>query len=306
MKFRNLDKYYNKKWILFIDQLLFRFKDDAVTAIGAQLTYYLILSIFPFLIFFLNILSFTPIAREDIFGGLIIVLPIETQKILSGIITEIVQSSSETLLSLGAITGIWAASKGIMAVIRAINRAYDFEESRSYWKLRGLSIIFTIALLILLTLVFLTLVFGELLGNKVFAFIGKTETFITIWRYFRVTISLFSMILIFALLYKFSPSTKKERRIKFKNTLPGAIFASIGWIIISTIFSYYVNNFGNFSKTYGSLGGIIILLIWLYISSIIIVLGGEINATLESFKEDGFVTYSKDSFLNRHKYRKKP
>lgn len=233
-------------------------------------------------------------------------MPIETQKILSGIITEIVQSSSETLLSLGAITGIWAASKGIMAVIRAINRAYDFEESRSYWKLRGLSIIFTIALLILLTLVFLTLVFGELLGNKVFAFIGKTETFITIWRYFRVTISLFSMILIFALLYKFSPSTKKERRIKFKNTLPGAIFASIGWIIISTIFSYYVNNFGNFSKTYGSLGGIIILLIWLYISSIIIVLGGEINATLESFKEDGFVTYSKDSFLNRHKYRKKP
>ena len=306
MKFKNLDKYYNKKWILFIDQLLFRFKDDAVTAIGAQLTYYLILSIFPFLIFFLNILSFTPIAREDIFGGLIIVLPIETQKILSGIITEIVQSSSETLLSLGAITGIWAASKGIMAVIRAINRAYDFEESRSYWRLRGLSIVFTLALLILLTLVFLTLVFGELLGNKVFAFIGKTETFITIWRYFRVAISLFSMILIFALLYKFSPSTKKERRIKFKNTLPGAIFASIGWIIISTIFSYYVNNFGNFSKTYGSLGGIIVLLIWLYISSIIIVLGGEINATLESFREDGFVTYSKDSFLNRHKYRKKP
>ncbi len=289
-----------------MDQLLFRFKDDAVTAIGAQLTYYLILSIFPFLIFFLNILSFTPIAREDIFGGLIIVLPIETQKILSGIITEIVQSSSETLLSLGAITGIWAASKGIMAVIRAINRAYDFEESRSYWRLRGLSIVFTLALLILLTLVFLTLVFGELLGNKVFAFIGKTETFITIWRYFRVAISLFSMILIFALLYKFSPSTKKERRIKFKNTLPGAIFASIGWIIISTIFSYYVNNFGNFSKTYGSLGGIIVLLIWLYISSIIIVLGGEINATLESFREDGFVTYSKDSFLNRHKYRKKP
>ena len=143
MKGPYLRKFSDKKIVLFLNEFVFRMKDDNVTAIGAQLSYYLILSIFPFLIFFLNILSFTPLVREDVLQSLITVLPLETQKIIMYLVFETVQTSSETLLSLSAITGIWAASKGIMALIRAINKAYDVEETRSYIELRILAVFFT-------------------------------------------------------------------------------------------------------------------------------------------------------------------
>jgi membrane protein len=90
------------------------------------------------------------------------------------------------------------------------------------------------------------------------------------------------MILIFSLMYRFIPSIRNGRKINLKHAIPGAVFTTLGWIVTSSIFSYYVNNFGNYSKTYGSLGGIVILLIWLYLSSIIIILGGEINATIRA------------------------
>lgn len=271
---------YNNRYAKFLKELLYRIKDDNVTAIGAQLSYYLILSIFPFLIFFLNILRYTPIAREDVLHSIIVLLPMDTQRIISTLLTETITTSSETLLSLSAITGLWAASKGIMALIRILNKAYDVDETRNYIVLRGMAILFTLALLLLLVIVLLTLVFGEVLGNRLFDFLGITQKFISFWLYFRVIASLGFMILIFALLYRFIPSIKKGRKIDFKNAIPGAIFTSVGWIFTSTIFSYYVNNFANYGKTYGSLGGMIVLLIWLYISSIIIILGGEINATL--------------------------
>ncbi|MBU5427793.1 YihY/virulence factor BrkB family protein [Tissierella pigra] len=274
-----LDK-YNNKYSRFLKELLFRIGDDNVTAIGAQLSYYLILSIFPFLIFFLNILTYTPIAREDVLHSIIVLLPMDTQRIIYTLLVETITTSSETLLSLSAITGLWAASKGIMALIRALNKAYDVNETRNYIELRAMAILFTLALLFLLLIVLLTLVFGEVLGNRLFDFLGITQKFISFWRYFRVIISLGFMILIFALLYRFIPSIRSHGKISLKSAMPGAIFASIGWIFTSTIFSYYVNNFANYGKTYGSLGGIIVLLIWLYMSSIIIILGGEINATL--------------------------
>ncbi|WP_406242631.1 YihY/virulence factor BrkB family protein [Tissierella carlieri] len=273
---------YNNKYTKFLKEFLFRMKDDSVTAIGAQLSYFLVLSIFPFLIFFLNILSYTPIAREDVLHSIIVLLPLDTQRLIATLVIETINTSNQTLLSLSAITGIWAASKGIMALIRVLNKAYDVEETRSYLELRGLAVLFTIALLVLLVIVLLTLVFGEVLGNKLFDFLGITQKFIIFWQYFRVIISLSFMVLIFALLYRYIPSIRNGKKINFKHAMPGAIFASLGWIITSTIFSYYVNNFGNYGKTYGSLGGIIVLLIWLYISSIIIIMGGEINATLKS------------------------
>lgn len=275
-----LDKFDNI-YARFLRELLFRIKDDSVTAIGAQLSYFLVLSIFPFLIFFLNILSYTPVAREDVLHSIIVMLPLDTQSLISTLLIETINTSNEALLSLSAITGIWAASKGIMALIRVLNKAYDVEETRSYVELRAIAVLFTIALLVLLVIVLLTLVFGEVLGNRLFDFLGLTQQFITFWQYFRIIISLSFMILIFALLYRYIPSIRNGNKINLKQAMPGAIFASLGWIITSTIFSYYVNNFGNYGKTYGSLGGVIVLLIWLYISSIIVIMGGEINATLK-------------------------
>lgn len=277
-----LQKYSNKKWFIFLDNLIYNIKNDEVTAIGAQLTYYLILSIFPFLIFFLNIVGHTSINIEDLLDDLFIVLPTETQVLLNGVIEEISATSSDTLLSLSIILALWSGSLGITAIIKAINKAYNIKKKRNYIKLKILSLLFTIALVVLLMVVLLTLVFGEVIGNAIFTYIGAINIFYRLWEDFRKLVALLSMVVIFALLYKYSITPKERIKVKLVHTLPGAIFTTIGWIIASSIFSYYVNNFANYSKTYGSLGGVIVLLVWLYITSIMIVLGGEINGTYAS------------------------
>ena len=281
-----MDRFKDKKWFLFIEDLYCRIKENEVTAIGAQLTYYLILSVFPFLIFLLNILSSTPITQEEVLDNLLIVLPIEAQIMIEGIVNEIAITSSDTLLSLGILLSIWTGSLGVTAIIRAINKAYNIKEKRPYWKLKGLALIFTIILALLLTLVLSMLVFGPVIGKRLAKGLPQATPIHFIWNIIRIIIPFISMIIIFALLYKFSPNPREGLRIKFRHTLPGAIFTTSGWLIASMVFSYYVNNFKSYSKTYGSLGGIIVLLIWLYITSIMIVVGGEVNAAYAAIHPD--------------------
>lgn len=277
-------KYSGKRWLLFLKELLCRYEDDGVSEIGAQLTYYLILSVFPFLIFFLSILKFTPLADAGVLERLLAVLPGDTQKILYDIISEIMRKGNFALLSFGAIGALWSSSNGIMSIIKSVNRAFDLEESRPFWKLRGLSIIFTISLYIVLIIAFSILIFGEVFFNLIF--ISYTWPSYIIWKILKIIIPLLFMGLMLSFLYKFSPSIKEGIEVKFSETIPGSVFASIGIILFSSIFSFYVNNFGNYSKSYGSIGGLIVLLIWLYSISIVIVLGAEVNATLISMKNE--------------------
>lgn len=295
--FNKIIKY---KPIIFMDQLIYRIGDDAVFATGTQLTYFLILSVFPFIIVFLNILSYTPLVREDVLMNILQYLPYETQVIINEFVNDIIVGSSQELLSFAAIAGLWTASSGVKSIIKAINRAYDYKETRSYFKIKFISIIFTLALLLMLTLVFLTLVFGEILGIQLFALFGQKELFLNLWTNTRSVITSAYMVLIFALLYKYSPCVEQRREIRLKRALPGGIFTTLGWITTSYIFSYYVNNFGKYTVTYGSVGGIIVLLIWLYISSIIIIIGGEINATIEYFRRYGFKHYVNKSILSKY------
>ena len=288
-----------KKPIVFIDQLIFRIGDDDIIPTGGQLTYFIILSIFPFLILFLNILSYTPLVSPDIINGALEYLPSEAGNLLSGFINDLVAGSGQGLLSIAAVGGIWSASAGVKPMITAINRAYDFKETRSYFKVKGLSILFTLALLGLLILVILTLVFGEIIGRQAFNLLNLGDEFVVIWNYIRFIIPITAMVVIFSLLYKFSPCVANRRDIKFKNTIPGGIFTTLGWIIASVFFSYYVNNFGNYSVTYGALGGIIVMLVWLYMSSIIILVGGEFNATLRYFRLNGYKRNENMSVLKK-------
>jgi membrane protein len=165
--------------------------------------------------------------------------------------------------------------------------AYDYAENRHFLKLRGLSVLFTIALLLMITLVMISLILGPMLGKMLFERIGYGDSFMFLWNYLRYIIPLAYMMLIFALLYKLSPNIGKNLRIPIREVLPGAVFATIAWVSLSLLLSYYVSNFGKYAITYGSLGGVIVLLIWMYYSSIVIVLGGEINATLEDMRKNG-------------------
>ncbi|MDP5274704.1 YihY/virulence factor BrkB family protein [Chengkuizengella axinellae] len=265
----------------FFNEMICRVQDDEVNAIAAQLTYYQILSFFPFLIFLITLLSYTTISRQDVLDEITGILPENTDQMILNLITETVSSRSETLLSLGMIATIWTASRGVMAIIRGINKAYDEAENRHYVVVRGISILYTLYLALVLLVLFIMLVFGEVIGRQVFSFFELPQYFGTVWGMMQYLIPLVVIFFVFVFLYHSAPN----RKLKYKEVFPGAIFTTTGLIVVSLLFSIYINNFGNFAKTYGSIGGVIALLIWMYLINITIILGGEINAALTNLRE---------------------
>ncbi|TYQ14978.1 UNVERIFIED_CONTAM: membrane protein [Acetivibrio alkalicellulosi] len=264
-----------------IRRIYLKFKDDDVPALAAQLTYYLILSFFPFLIFLITLLSYTPITSERVIRDISTILPATSYGIILDTINQILASRSGTLLSIGMIAAIWTSSNGMNAVIRGINKAYNIDESRPFWVVRGISIIATIALAIGILFSFILLVLGELIGKNLFQFMGFSYLFISVWTIARYIIPILFMLLVFILLYRFTPNNSQHCR----DIIPGAVFSTAGWILISILFSFYVKNFNNYSNMYGSIGGVIVLLLWLYWISIIILLGGELNASISLIKK---------------------
>ncbi|AJY76032.1 YihY/virulence factor BrkB family protein [Paenibacillus beijingensis] len=260
----------------FSRNLIARFRDDEVPALGAQLTYYLILAFFPFLIFLVTLIGFVQLSSDTVLNGLIRNLPASSGDTVRDIIREVSVNRNGAFLSVGMIATIWAASSGVNAVIKGLNKAYDEEETRPFWKVRGISLLATVVLALVIMLVMLMLIFGRSIGEYMFQLLSYPDGFEPIWAVLKYVVPLAAMIGVFMLLYWITPN----RKMNFKEVIPGAVFASIGWIVTSFLFSIYVNQFGNYTKTYGSLGGVIVLLIWLYLSSIIIILGGEINATI--------------------------
>jgi membrane protein len=286
------------KIVPFSKDLYQRFRDDDVPALGAQLTYYLILSFFPFLIFVVSLMSFVQLSGDSVVAELIRLLPEQTGKEIQSILQEVTNNSRGTLLSIGMIATLWSASNGVNAVIKGVNKAYDAEESRPFWKVRAISLAATVVLALTILLAIVLLIFGEVIGEFLMDGFDFPVGFRLIWGTLKYVFTILFMIVVFSLLYWIVPN----RKIRFKTAVPGALFATFGWIASSLLFQFYMNNFGNYSKTYGSIGGIIILLIWLYISSIIIVLGGEVNATLAG----GQAKSSVDNALTNGSSKQKP
>jgi len=285
---------------IFLDRLAFEYKNDDLNSVGAQLSYFLFLSLFPFLIVLLNILSYTPLISQDLIFNNIQFLPVEIKNIIGGFIEDLTLNSSQGLLSIAALAGIWSASTGVLNLIKAINKAYGYKETRSWFRLKALAFIFTIAFFLLILLVFVSLIFGELISRKLFNYLGIEQIFIPLWNYIRYLISIVYMILFFTMLYRYSPCVdRKHRNISYLHTMPGGIFTTIGLLLISSGFSYYVSNFAHYSTTYGSIASIIVLMIWLYLFGILIVLGGEINATLKTLGNNSYKLDKNKSVLSR-------
>ncbi|RKP54209.1 YihY/virulence factor BrkB family protein [Cohnella endophytica] len=265
----------------FVRCMISRFQEDDLPALAAQLTYYLILAFFPFLIFVVSIVGFAHLTTEDLMGELSRVLPSDTADAVRSIVDEVTANENGTLLSIGMLATIWAASNGMNAIIKGLNKAYDEEETRPFWKVRGLSVVATIVLAIVILISMLMLVFGRIVGEWLFRRLDYPSAFPWTWGFVKLAIPLVAMLGVFMLLYRHAPN----RRLNWSAVVPGTLFTTIGWIISSLAFAFYVNHFANYTKTYGSIGGIIVLLVWLYLSSIIVLLGGEVNATLAFAKE---------------------
>ncbi|MCM3226211.1 YihY/virulence factor BrkB family protein [Terribacillus saccharophilus] len=266
----------------FLKQLGQRIGNDEVTGLSAQLAYFLLLSLFPFIIFLVSLIAFLPVSQQDIMNTLSTFAPESTMDLLEENITGLVNERNGGLLSIGILATLWSASNGVNAIIRALNKAYDVNEDRSFIVARGVAVVLTIAMVLVIAVAFLLPIFGKSIGIYIFSFFGLDDGFLTVWGALRWVISFVIFFIVLLALYVLAPSKK----ISIKESMVGAAFAAIGWMIASLLFSFYVDNFGNYSATYGSLGAVIVLMIWFYLSGIIIITGGEINAMLDERKKN--------------------
>lgn len=250
--------------------------EDDIFALASQLSYNLILAFFPFLIFLLTLVGRSRLDSKEVLVLLNSVLPQSAYDLIKNTVIEVVDVQQNGLLWFSIALAVWTSASGFSAVIKGINMAYEVEETRSYIKLKLVSILFTLALAILIVVTIFLLVFGDLIGNY---FLGKLpfdEAIRFAWNMSRIIILISMMVFVFAALYHYTPC----RRLGWAEVLPGAILCTFGWIVISYGFEYYVNNFSNYSRLYGSLGAVVVLMTWIFLTSLIMIVGGEINAVL--------------------------
>jgi membrane protein len=251
-----------------------RIEEDDVSGLASQLAYFFLLSLFPLLIVVVSLLPYLPLSEVDLLAVIRDFAPGDTVALIETNLQEILSHQNGKLLSFGIIGTLWSASNGINAIVRAFNKAYDVKESRHFVIARGMSILFTFAMIFVLILALLLPVFGRTIGLFLFSEFGLSNEFLTIWNTLRWLVSSVILFIVFTVLYWIAPNKK----IKCISVMRGALFSTVGWILTSLAFSFYVSNFGNYSATYGSIGAVIVLMIWLYLSGLIIILGGEINA----------------------------
>ena len=266
----------------FGKQLLFHYRQDDLAAMSAQISYYLILAFFPFLFFLINLISFTPLPNRLLIANFNALLPRDTALLVKTMLEETVQAKSETLLVLGMIGSLWAASRGMSAIIRGLNHSYGVKESRNFLKLNLIALLSTIGLMLMIVFSFFLIVLGRVIGSTVFGYLGAKSLFYSIWGVLRYGITFALLLLTFYLIYRYLPN----RKMNGGHILAGAVFATFGWVGASLLFSFYVNNFGSYATIYGSLGGLFALIIWLYLSTLIFLLGGVINAISSDFKKE--------------------
>lgn len=251
-----------------------RIYEDDLPGLSAQLAYYFLLSLFPLLIVMFTLIPFIPIPHEDMLGMIREFAPADAIQLIEKTINEIMSHRSGGLLSFGIIGTIWSASNGINAIVKAFNKAYNVKESRSFIVSRGMAILLTFGMIIVFIVAIVLPVFGREIGLFLFSQLGYSKEFLRLWNTLSLIVSAIILFLIFTGLYWIAPNV----HLRCRSAFPGAAFATLGWIASSVGLSFYVGNFSNFSVTYGSIGAIIVLMLWLYISAFIIILGGEINA----------------------------
>lgn len=267
------------KWE-FIKGIINNLQADDIFGLAAQLAYFFLLSMFPLFIFLFTLVAYLPYSQEEILRTLQTVVPAESMDLIAGSLNEVMQGNVK-LLSLGALGTVWSASQGLHAIINAFNRAYDVGETRSYFIARGMSIMLTFAMIFVFLVALFLPVFGKQIGFFLFSELGISDQFIKVWSMLRWIIGSIVLFIVFIMLYWIAPNKK----LKCVSVFPGAFFATIGWVGVSFVFSFYVDRFGNYTTTYGSLGGIIVLMIWFYLSGLMIIMGGEINALVGKKKK---------------------
>jgi membrane protein len=262
-------------------------RDDNLTDWAAALTYYSVLALFPGLIVLVAILGLVGQHPETTNALLDIVRdvgPASAVDTFRGPIEGVVKSNSGAgaLLGVGLLLAIWSASGYIGAFMRAMNAIYEVEEGRPFWKRRPLQVVITIAMVLLLALVAISIVVTGPLARAIGDEIGLGDTAVTIWNIAKWPVIVIVVMGMFTVLYYVAPNVRQPR---LRWVTPGGIVAVVVWLLASAGFGLYVANFGSYDKTYGSLGGVIVFLLWLWLSNLALLFGAEFDAELERSRQ---------------------
>ncbi|SFR57059.1 membrane protein [Anaeromicropila populeti] len=262
-----------RKLLAFMHKL----RDDYVSSFSAQAAFFIIISAFPFAMFLLTLIQYLPFTESTLLSLVAEYIPPAINATVISIITEIYDKASGTIISITAITALWSASRGFLAVIRGLNSVYGIHETRNYFKLRLVSTFYTLNFAIMLILSMCFLVFGNSLFLWIQHRLPKLEELALVIISLRTIVIMLVLVTFFLALYLFVP----DRKSKLLNELPGAILSAAGWLIFSYLYSYYIEHLSNFSYTYGSLTAIVLLMLWLYACMYILFIGGAVNVWLK-------------------------
>jgi membrane protein len=295
-----------RHWWPVLKRTVAEFREDNLTDWAAALTYYAVLAIFPALIVLVSILGLVgESATQPLIDNLGTVAPGPAQEIFTSAIENLQgdQGAAGVLFVIGLLGALWSASGYVAAFMRASNAIYDMEEGRPIWKTLPVRVVLTLVLLTLLAITTIAVVLTGGLAQRVGDIVGLGSTAVTVWNIAKWPVLLVVVSFMFALLYWAAPNVKHPG---FRWISPGGVLAVIGWLIASGAFALYVSNFGSYNKTYGALGGVVVFLVWLWISNIMILLGAEFNAELERERaiEDGMRPPDKEPFVEPRDTRK--
>ena len=251
-----------------------RFEADNLTAYAAQATFFIFISIFPFLMLFLNLIKYIPIfnSENSELWDLDFMSP-TIGELLKNIVDEAGKTGSGALISITTIAALWACSKGVLGIIYGLNSIYKTTEKRGYVRLRAVAVFYTVAFIAALIVALLLIVFGNRILDAVLMYLPVLKSLADAVRITRWLVTLGFLVLFFMFIYTVIP----ERKTKPKNELPGALISAVGWICFSALYSFYIDNFGNHSNVYGSLTAIVLFLLWMYFCMIILFFGAEVN-----------------------------
>ena len=252
---------------------------DDCLGLAAQLAFYFFLALFPALLFLVAVVSFMPITGllEAITGHLARVAPTEVLSIVQDQILKIAHEKNGGLLTLGMLGTIWSTSSGLDAIISTLNQAYDIQEGRPWWKVKLIALGLTVALASFIVISFTLVLVGPALAENVAVWAHLGPAFAWTWKIVQWPVVFMLVTLAIALIYYYAPDAVQE----WVWITPGSVLATTLWLLISLGFKFYVAHFATYNATYGTIGGVIILMLWFYLSALAVLIGAELNAEIE-------------------------
>jgi len=255
------------------------FVADNGLGLAAQLAYYFFFSLFPAVLVGIAFASFFPLEHfvDRIVGALGGIVPGDVITILQDQIRKISEGNNGGILTFGLVVALWSSSAAVMGLIDALNRAYDIDEGRSWWKVRLLALGLTFTLAAFILVAFALVLVGPTAAEHIASAAGLGPAFAWTWKILQWPLILALVAGGAGFVYYFAPDAEQE----WVWVTPGAILASVIWLAASLGFKYYVSNFGSYTETYGAIGGVMVLLLWFYLSGVVFLVGAELNAEIE-------------------------